>query len=168
MIPFYMYSQGCRPADRESILFIRPYLPSYLHTSRVALSLSNLRRSCARSLSPSPPPSTPATTLLPPSQSPSLSPSFLLPSLSLPRPSHLPPAPSSGPPFSFPFPLSHSLVLFSFSILSLISYYLPALTIYSPSFALGGTERGVAYLSATFVIQLTAIYQVFNNCCGDG
>ena len=56
MIPFYMCTQSCRPADRESILFIRPYLPSYLHTFRVAFTLPNLRRSCAFSISPSPPP----------------------------------------------------------------------------------------------------------------
>ena len=147
----YFYNpctQGCRPADRESLLSVRPYLSSCLYSSRVAFTLPNLR---SLNLSLPFPPSFPPTPL-PPSSS--------LPSVSHPLPSHLqslpPPAPPSRPPFPFPFPCSHSLVLY------------PTLTIYSPSFALGGIERGVAYLPATSVIQLTAIYQVFNNCCGDG
>ena len=106
----YFYNpctQGCRPADRESLLSVRPYLSSCLYSSRVAFTLPNLR---SLNLSLPFPPSFPPTPL-PSSPSP---PSVLLPSLRLPSSPFPPPKPAPPcPTFPPPIPLPFSVLSFS-------------------------------------------------------
>ena len=76
----YFYNpctQGCRPADRESLLSVRPYLSSCLYSSRVAFTLPNLRALRLNLSLPSPHPTPKATFPSLPPPSPSLPPSLL-------------------------------------------------------------------------------------------